>query len=66
MFVAEQVGVTVLSDWKYVSVVIKHFMINSSETEMILLIDIKMPTIVGILTFISRINDLLALVIYNH
>ena len=27
----------------------------------ILLINVKMPTIVGILTFISRINDLLGL-----
>ena len=31
-------------------------MLNSSEHKFILLINVKMPTIVGILTFISRIN----------
>ena len=36
------------------------FILNSAEYEIykfILLINVKMPTIVGILTFISRIND---------
>ena len=32
------------------------FMLNSAETKIYLLINVKMPTIVGILTFISRIN----------
>ena len=32
------------------------FMLNSAEQEIILLINVKMPTIVGILTFISMIN----------
>ena len=32
------------------------FMLNSTETEIILLMNVKMPTIVGILTFMSRIN----------
>ena len=31
-------------------------MLNSNEHRLILLINIKMPTIVGILTFISKIN----------
>ena len=31
-------------------------MLNSAEHEFILLINVKMPTIVGILTFISMIN----------
>ena len=31
-------------------------MLSSAETKYILLINVKMPTIVGILTFISRIN----------
>ena len=32
------------------------FMLNSAEQEIIMFINIKMPTIVGILTFISMIN----------
>ena len=32
------------------------FMLNSAEHEIILLINVKMPTMVGILTFISMIN----------
>ena len=32
------------------------FMLNSAEHEIIMLINVKMPTIVGILTFISMIN----------
>ena len=32
------------------------FMLGSSETKFILLINVKMPIIVGILTFMSRIN----------
>ena len=32
------------------------FMLKSAETKFILLINVKMPTIVGILTFMSRIN----------
>ena len=32
------------------------FMANSAEHKFILLINVKMPTIVGILTFISMIN----------
>ena len=32
------------------------FMLNSVEHEIYLLINVKMPTIVGILTFISMIN----------
>ena len=32
------------------------FMLHSTEHEMFMLIDVKMPTIVGILTFISMIN----------
>ena len=31
-------------------------MLDSAEYEIILLINVEMPTIVGILTFISRIN----------
>ena len=33
-------------------------MLNSAELEFILLISVKMPTIVGILTFISMINTI--------
>ena len=36
--------------------VINCFMLNSVEHKFILLINVKMPTIVGILTFISMIN----------
>ena len=32
------------------------FMLNSTEHEFFLLINVKMPTVVGILTFISRKN----------
>ena len=32
------------------------FILNSAEHKIILLINVKMPTIVGILTFISMIN----------
>ena len=32
------------------------FILNSAEHKFILLINVKMPTIVGILTFISMIN----------
>ena len=32
------------------------FILNSAEHKLILLINVKMPTIVGILTFISMIN----------
>ena len=32
------------------------FRLNSTEREIIMLINVKMPTIVGILTFISMIN----------
>ena len=31
-------------------------MLNSAEQEIILLINVKMPTIIGILTFINMIN----------
>ena len=31
-------------------------MVNSADTKLILLINVKMPTFVGILTFISRTN----------
>ena len=34
------------------------FMLNLNEHEIILLINVKMPTCVGILTFIGRINTL--------
>ena len=37
------------------------FMLNSGEHEIFLLISVKMPTIVGILTFISRKNSILGL-----
>ena len=40
----------------YVSEVIKKIMLNSPEHEIIMLISVKMPTIVGILTLISMIN----------
>ena len=36
--------------------VIKKFMLNSAEDEIYPVINVKMPTIVGILTFISMIN----------
>ena len=32
------------------------FMLNSAENELVLLINVKMPTIVGILTMIDRKN----------
>ena len=35
---------------------IKYFMLNSTVQDLIMLINVKMPTIVGILTFISIIN----------
>ena len=34
----------------------KNFVPNSTERKFILLINVKMPTIIGILTFISMIN----------
>ena len=38
--------------------VIKHFsFLTQLSMKFILLINVKMPTIVGILTFMSRIND---------
>ena len=36
-------------------------MLNSAEHEVFLLINVKMPTIVGILTFMSRKNSILGL-----
>ena len=36
--------------------IIKKIMLNSTEHKFIMLINVKMPTIVGILTFISTIN----------
>ena len=36
-------------------------MLNSTEHEIFLLIDVKMPTIVGILTFMSKKNSILSL-----
>ena len=36
-------------------------MLNSAEQEIFLLINVKMPTIVGILTFMSRKNSILGL-----
>ena len=36
------------------------FALNPSDIVFILLINIKMPTIVGISTFMSRINDMLS------
>ena len=41
--------------------VIKRFMLNSTEHDFFLLIDVKMPTIVRILTSISRKNGILGL-----
>ena len=32
------------------------FMLSSAETKIVMLINVKMPKVVGILTFISRIN----------
>ena len=37
----------------------KSFMLNSGQHEIFLLINVKMPTIVGILTFMSRKNNIL-------
>ena len=37
------------------------FMLNSIEHEIFLLINVKMPTVVGILTFMSRKNSILGL-----
>ena len=37
------------------------FMLNSTENDIFLLINVKIPTIVGILTFISRKNSFLGL-----
>ena len=39
----------------------KHFMLDSAEDEIFLLINVNMPTVVGILTFISRKNSILVL-----
>ena len=36
-------------------------MLNSTEHDFFLLIDVKMPTIVGILTFMNRKNSILGL-----
>ena len=41
--------------------VIKKFMLNSSEHEIFLIKNVKMPTIVGILTFMSSKNSILGL-----
>ena len=37
------------------------FMLNSIEHEIFLLLNVKMPTIVGILTFMSRKNSIFVL-----
>ena len=37
------------------------FMLNSAEHEIFLLINVKMPTTVGILTFMSKKNSILGL-----
>ena len=37
------------------------FMLNSTEHDFFLIINVKMPTIVGILTFISGKNNILGL-----
>ena len=37
------------------------FMLNSTELEIFPLINVKMPTVVGILTFMSRKNSVLGL-----
>ena len=39
----------------------ENFMLNSAEHEIVLLINVKMPTNVGILTFASRKNSILGL-----
>ena len=39
----------------------KNFMLNSAGHEFFLLINVKMPTIVGILTFMSWKNSILGL-----
>ena len=36
-------------------------MLNSAEHDIFLLINVKMPTIVGVLTFMSRKNSILSL-----
>ena len=41
--------------------VIKYFMFSSVEHEIFLLINVKMPAMVGILTFMSRKNSILVL-----
>ena len=41
--------------------IIKHFMFNSVEHENFLVIHVKMPTIVGILTFMKRKKSILGL-----
>ena len=40
-------------------------MLNSTEPEIYPAINVKMPTIIGILTFMSRINFMLSLVKYQ-
>ena len=42
-------------------VIKKDFLLNSAGKKIFLLINVKMPTIVGILTFISRKNSILSL-----
>ena len=39
----------------------KNFMLNSAEHEIFLLINVKMPTILGILIFTSKKNSILSL-----
>ena len=39
----------------------KKIMLNSAELEIFLFINVKIPTIVGILTFVSRKNSILGL-----
>ena len=41
--------------------VIKLFLLNSVEHEIFLLINVKMPSVVGILLFMSRKNSILGL-----
>ena len=39
----------------------RNFMLNSTEHDFFLLINVKMPAVVGILTFMSRKNNVVGL-----
>ena len=48
-------------EWSDLARGYKKFMLNSAEHDFFLLINVKMPTIVGVLTFMSRKSGIIGL-----